>query len=152
MAKPWGASIPDCETLRRLIFDEGLTNQTIADQIGIAEPTLRYHLKKCGISRPVKSKHPRYNHKKQIPWKLDSRQGHSADSLGRLLQVRSGLAQGDDRIPQDAINRLRDMEAGLKTDGLVIDYTTELGFFTVARDPDIDDPDDIIRRPVKPTR
>lgn len=146
--KPWEASIPDCETLKRLVFEEGLTNNQIAAQIGIAEPTLRYHLKKCGIVRPSRSKLPRLDHKGDgaVPWDLDSSQGHHMDPTVRLLRARNALAHGRE-VPTDQVGRLRVMEKTLQEERLVVSYNRDLGFHFVRRNDNIDDPDSIVRRP-----
>ncbi|HEU0239764.1 MAG TPA: hypothetical protein VFR11_10875 [Micromonosporaceae bacterium] len=137
----------DQETLRDLVVNKRKTDREIAEMYDTTAPTIRYHRLKA--NPPIRKKAPeRISHRADntIPWILDMSQGHQMDPMARLLRHRNRLKHGLP-IPADARPRIADLERHLKETNRVINYTRELGFHTVRRDPKLDKPDSIVRVP-----
>lgn len=151
--KPWELSrVLDEETLRDLAVRQRKTDQEIATMFGVTKPSIRNHRLKA--HPPImKRQVERLDHRgtKAIPWTLDSSQGHHMHPLAVLLRRRHRLQQGLP-IPADAVGRIKEYEDQLRAKGMVLNYSRELGFHTVRRDPKLDAPDSIVRMPPEPKR
>lgn len=151
MKKAWSAGGgPDPATIRRLVEDEGLTDVQIGTMYGVDEATVRYYRKRAGLVKAGRA--PRIDHRADgaIPWPLDASRRHHMDPIARMLRSRNKRRHGVD-IPPAELRRLEKFEADLAKADLVIDYDPARGFITRSRDPDLDDPDSIVRVPPPPS-
>jgi hypothetical protein len=144
--RPWqGGGRPSDEEIRRLVTDEGYTDRQLADHFGVTEPTARYYRLQAGIK---KAQQGRLNHRASgaIPWRFNTKLGHHRDPIARLLRARERIKAGTSQ-PPDVIRRVEELERDLAELDLVIEYDREDGFSTAERDPNIDDPQSIVRKP-----
>jgi hypothetical protein len=140
MNRPWKANGgPGKETLESLVR-QGLTDQAIADIYHVKRQTVSYWRKRDGIERD----RPQMSHKDYRPWKITT-EDHK-HSFARRLRSYSTLMQGG-ALPAGEQRRLNEFLKALKTLNKVVDYDQVGGFTLVSRDPLLDSPDDIIRRP-----
>lgn len=146
MGKPWSANGgPDPAELRRLIFEEKLTDREIGALYGVTASAAQQWREKIGIKRSTAT---RVDHRATgaIPWELDASLGHHHDPIARLLRYRNRLKHGEP-VAENICRRIKEMEDALAAEGVVIDYDPAAGFITRARDPQLDRPEDIVRQP-----
>lgn len=130
---------PGKETLERLITG-GLTQEKIGERYGVTRSTVSYWMRSVGISRGVTG----MNHKEVLPW--DMKAADHQDGIARALRWYNRDRHGEEL---DAMQR-REMQrllTYLERRQVVVDYTREDGFVLRPRDPGLDAPDDVIRRP-----
>lgn len=144
--RPWqGGGRPSAEEVRHLVEDEGYSDKQLADHYGVTEATAWYYRTSAGITKEHKN---RLDHRASgaVPWKLNTKLNHHRDPIARLLRAR---ARGRAGMPQaeDVSRRVQRFEEDLAALNVVVAYDRESGFYTVDRDPKIDDPDSIVRMP-----
>lgn len=137
---PWAAGgSPDEATLRELLRDH--THREIADKYKVTRQTVGYWVKRHGLAGAAQ---PAKSHKDILPWDIKGEDHH--DSIARALRWYNTGRQGEALTPpqQREVDRLM---AFVEKNDYVIDYSRELGFHFRKRNPKLDKPDDVIRRP-----
>lgn len=141
MRRPWEEhGGPDDETLRRLV-EEGWTDRQIGEKYGVTRQTVAYWRMKAGIHRPGKKP---TRHKDMLPWTVTAYD--NGDPLAYRLREYDTIRKGGDVKPE-VRRRVQRFVADLAELDAVLDYNRDEGWLTRRRDPRLDDPDDIIRRP-----
>ena len=141
--------------LRAWVAQE-LTDQEIANLVGrregVAPPTkqtVAYWRRKYGIaaSNARHSRERQIDHSNIRPWRV--KMEHTGDGIEHRLYEYSYRQHGK-QLSASAERRLDKFLAFLDEHQVVVDYdpNTVEGWFLRPRDPEVDDPEDIIRRPV----
>ena len=142
---------PAAEDLKRWV-DEGYTDSQIADIVGRefhtdppAKQTVAYWRQRHGIRRN-RVIAPRLDHSAVRPWKVKAK--HTGDGIEHRLYEYSNRLHGR-RLSPSADRRLDDFLDWLREHDVVVDYDpdSEQGWLFRRRDPALDRPEDIIRRP-----
>lgn len=139
--------MPD-EALLRQMRRDGMSQKDIAAELGVTRQSVANWLAKLNlptrISR-IPSVEPR-SHKAALPWTIRGEDHH--DLIARALRWHHAAEQGEDLSPaqQREVDRLTSF---LTARDVVVDYDRDKGFILRPRNPDIDDPADIIRRPAE---
>lgn len=141
--RPWQAGGgPDDDTLRRLV-EEGLTDREIGARYGVSDETARYYRKRAGIE---KDSAPHVSRRGFIPWTLNTKKRHHNTREAKALRALDARMKGDP-VNADQEQRLDSVLKDLKEYNYVLDYDYEDGFVLRDRDPQLDRPDDWVRRP-----
>jgi DNA-binding CsgD family transcriptional regulator len=138
--RPWGAGGGPDETTLREMVRTGMTDVEIGDQYGVARQTVAYWRGRSHIKR----RNGVMSHKQWIPWELNAADAH--DSVAKRLREHSTIQQGG-KLDTAAKLRLDKFLAFLREEDVVVDYDREKGFQLRRRDPTVDAPGDLIRRP-----
>jgi hypothetical protein len=145
---------PEADDLRRWVR-EGLTDQQIGELVGQLEnqepaskQAVAYWRKKYGITRDRKRAES-LDHSAVRPWRV--KMEHTGDGIEHRLYDYSRRRQGQQLTPA-AERLLDDFLEFLAEHQWVVDYNpdTANGYLFRHRDPDIDDPDNIVRHPDRP--
>lgn len=142
MGRPWEAnSGPGADELRRLVA-LGHTDVEIGEMHGVTRQTVQYWRKKAGVSR---GRGPNQSHKDEMPWTIVS--VDHEDGIAKRLREYSTMKKGKKPVTAETKRRVENFVATLAKEDSVIDYDPVEGFGLRKRNPAIDAPDDIIRRP-----
>lgn len=142
---------PEADDLRRWVR-EGLTDQEIGELVGqltnqapASKQAVAYWRRKHGVKRD-RNRAPDLDHSWVRPWRV--KMEHTGDGIEHRLYDFSRRRQGRKLLPRDE-RLLDDFLEFLNRQGWVVDYSPETpeGWLFRVRDPEIDDPDNIIRRP-----
>lgn len=140
--RPYEAHRPDDALLARLVTEDGLTDQEIADRYGVRRQTARYWRLTAGIH---KDSPQRFDHSDMLPWRLTV--GDSRDAIAARLRSYSRMRQGGD-VSEKERHTVEKFVEFLQRERVVVDYDRTKGFLLRRRNPDLDTDSDIIRRPV----
>lgn len=134
------SAAPDVATLAKLLEEN--SHAQLAERLGVSRQTIGYWAKRAGLGRAA----PPMTHKDILPWKIRAADHH--DSIARALRWLDAARKGTtlEATQQREVDRLA---AFLEKEDVVVDYERERGFFFRRRDPKIDAPEDVIRRPIE---
>lgn len=143
---------PEADDLRRWV-SEGLTDTEIGELVGrltnqapASKQAVAYWRRKHHVERPSRRSQPTLDHSEVRPWRVKAE--HVGDAIEHRLYDFSRRRLGR-KLPRADERRLDEFLAFLDKQGWVIDYNpdTPNGWLFRVRDPEIDDPDNIIRAP-----
>jgi hypothetical protein len=128
---------PDLEVIR-LVFNEGRSLQSVADEFGSSRQAVSACLRSAGRQAP-NSVQP---YRDWIPWRV--RVPHNNDKIVRKLRRYARWQMGERFTPGEiaSLNRWVDRMHRL---GVVVDYHPDIGFVYVPAAPD--ERGELIRRP-----
>lgn len=137
----WSVSWPAEETLRRWV-EEGSTHSDIAEMIGVTRQAVSKKMKQLGVG--VDGRGDRMSRADLFPWTMAA--VDHADAITQAMRFYNKQKAGGQltAAQQSAVNRL---VGWMEQENVVLDYDRATGFKFRPRDPELDDPDDLIRRP-----
>lgn len=139
MGRPGGG--PDRDALRSLLVDEKLTHQQIAERYGVTRQAVSYWIQS---KLPDMSGRSHNIYPEVRPWGAIA-SGDEQDSIYRALIFWAKQRRGED-ISAAGQRELARLLEFLEEENVVVDYSRDQGWMFRRRNPDIDAPDDIVRR------
>jgi hypothetical protein len=132
------AGAPDRATLERQLRDN--SHAELAKTYGVSRQTIGYWAQRAGLSRSNNS----MSHKDILPWAIKAEDHH--DGIARALRWLNKREKGGElgAVEQREVERLT---AFLESENVVVDYDRSRGFIFRRRNPAVDAPNDVIRRP-----
>lgn len=134
--------LPDIQTLRHWIEDEGLTHQQVADRVfqqtghAVSRSTVSAALHRAGLS----ANGARY--REELPWRV--KMEHIAEYPARMLRL-LGRRRSGGELSEDENKRLDSWLSQLEAEHAVVGYdpNSKFGFYYIEKDDKTDGKDGI---------